>query len=44
MPPERTLDALIVASAVAGRAEHMISGDRRDIERLADGDLEIIPV
>jgi predicted nucleic acid-binding protein len=44
MRPEHTIDALIVACAVAERAEHLLTGDRRDITSLAAGDLKVLAI
>ena len=44
MPPQSTVDALIVASAVAERAEHILTGDPMDIGPLAGADLKIIAI
>jgi hypothetical protein len=39
-----TVDALIVATAVAERAEHILTCDRKDIGPLAGSDLKVVPV
>jgi hypothetical protein len=44
MRPEHTIDALIVAFAVAERAGHLLTGDRRDITSLAAGDLKVLAI
>ena len=44
MQPQSTVDALIVASAVAERAEHILTGDPSDIGPLAGVDLKIIAI
>jgi len=44
MGPRSTVDALIVASAVSERAEHILTCDPSDITALAGADLKVIPV
>jgi hypothetical protein len=44
MPPQNAIDALIVASAVAARAEHILTGDPKDLAPLAGLDLKIIEI
>jgi predicted nucleic acid-binding protein len=44
MRPEHTIDALIVACAVAECAEHLLTGDRRDITSLAAGELKVLAI
>jgi predicted nucleic acid-binding protein len=42
MAPRNTVDALIVATAVAEHAEHILTVDARDITPLASADLKVI--
>jgi predicted nucleic acid-binding protein len=44
LPPQSTLDALIVASAVAERAEHILTADPSDIGPLSGADLKVIAI
>lgn len=44
MGPEKTVDALIVASAVAAGAQHMLTGDSDDIRALSGADLTIVKI
>ena len=44
MAPQSTVDALIVASAVAERAAHILTGDPSDIGPLAGTDLKVIVI
>jgi len=44
MPPKNTVDALIVATAVAERAEHILTGDPADLRQLAGTDVKIIAI
>ena len=44
MPPQSTVDALIVASAVEERAAHIITSDPSDIGALAGADLKVIAI
>jgi predicted nucleic acid-binding protein len=44
MTPRNTVDALIVACAVAERAKHIVTGDPGDIGALAGADLNIIAI
>jgi predicted nucleic acid-binding protein len=42
MPPHSTVDALIVASAVEARAQHILTGDPDDVALLAGSDLKVV--
>ena len=44
MAPRNTVDALIVASVVAARAQHILTGDPDDVGPLAGADLKIVEI
>jgi hypothetical protein len=44
MAPHNTVDALIVASAIAARAQHILTSDPNDVGPLAGADLKIVEI